>query len=99
MLPLAGAGAVLQRREHGDHALQAGIEISMAAGVVPDLGERVPIMVLEDVREAGFRLYGGCESRPIAPRTGLPVPGDRDIDDGRVELAHLFITKAEAGKR
>src|ERR1700738_2957382 len=69
----ARAFAVLQGREHGDDALQPGVDIRMAAGIAPRLGKRLAEMILHDRGQAGFSLHGLRKGRTGSPGGRLSI--------------------------
>jgi hypothetical protein len=96
VLPPACDVAVPQRGEHRDDALQAGVDVSVAAGVATQLAVRAFVVLIEDVGQARLGVHRGREGWPIAPGASLAVAADRHVDHVWVELDHVLVAEAEA---
>ena len=99
VLPFAGAVAVRQRGQRGDHALEAGVDVGVVVRVVLDRGQRVAIVARDDLCEPRLGLHRRGERRPAAPRTGLAVSADRHHDQRRVDGEKILVSEAKAVER
>ena len=78
MLPLTRSVAVLKRGQNGDNALHAGIDVRVAAGVVPEFCLCAGVVLLEDVGQTSLGVNRGRKCWAIAPRTGLAEAAELD---------------------
>src|SRR5712664_3864843 len=82
---------MLQRRENPDEGEEAGAQVGQRH---PGLDGRAAGLA-GDRHDAGDALGNEIESAFAALRTGLPVAGDRRVDETRVERRQRVVVEAE----
>jgi len=81
VLTLTSTTSMLKGGEHGDRPRLDRCRGQHGCSVILEFVRRMPIVLLQNVGQAGFRLDRRREGGPIAPRSGLAVAAQRDIDD------------------
>ena len=98
-LSLPGCLPAVERRQDGDHRLQAGIDVGMRQAVGARLLQGLAIVPNAVLGKAGLGLHGRRICHPAAPGAALAVTGDRCIDQSRIALRQGFVVEAEEAER
>ena len=88
--------APIQRGQRAKRTVRAGAEVAERyAGRNGSDG----VLLAGETHDAAHRLSDQIEAAAIAVRTGMPEPGDRAIDQTRVERMHRVIAEPETIER
>jgi hypothetical protein len=90
---------VLEGGQHRDHALQPGIDVGVARGVVHRRAQGGAVVGVDNRGMARLALHRRREGGPAAPGRGLAVTADRHINDTGIVGAHLRVRETEARER
>ena len=96
MLTFPGSVSILQGRKNCNYALQAGVDVGMAASIATGFGQSIAKVVSHDRRQARLGLYRRRKGGAISPGRRLSITADGNIDDGWIVGLDVLVAKAEA---
>ena len=96
MLTLASLRAVVQRGDHCQSAMQTGVDVGVATGVVTHFVHGALVVTLHNIGQPGLGMHGRGKRRAVAPWSGLTVSADRDINDVGIKGGDVVVAESES---